>query len=133
MQFGGAVKRVKSGCNTTAVFAKSGVIVLGLDDTIERRGGKKIAAKGIDRHPVRSSHGHFVKASGWRWLSLMILVDIPWAGRVWALPFLSVLAASERSNHERGHRHKCLTDWAGQMLKQVRRLLASSPACSCGT
>ena len=46
-----------------AVFATSGVIVLGLDDTIERRRGKKIAAKGIYRDPVRSSHGHFVKAS----------------------------------------------------------------------
>lgn len=106
-----------------AVFAASGVIVLGLDDTIERRRGKKIAAKGIYRDPVRSSHGHFVKASGLRWLSLMILADIPWAGRVWALPFLTVLAPSERYNQERGHRHKCLTDWARQMLLQVRRWL----------
>jgi len=104
-----------------AVFATSGVIVLGLDDTIERRRGKQIAAKGIYRDPVRSSHEHFVKASGLRWLSLMLLVDIPWAGRVWALPFLSVLAPSERYDRERGHRHKCLTDWARQMLRQVRR------------
>ena len=104
-----------------AVFAASGVIVLGLDDTIERRRGKKITAKGIYRDPVRSSHGHFVKASGLRWLSLMMLVDIPWAGRVWALPFLTVLAPSERYNHKRGHHHKSLTDWARQMLVQVRR------------
>ena len=104
----------------TAVFATSGVIVLGLDDTIERRRGKQIAAKGIYRDPVRSSHGHFVKASGLRWLSLMALVNIPWAGRVWALPFLTVLAPSERYNHSGGHRHKCLTDWARQMLKLVR-------------
>ncbi len=106
-----------------AVFAASGVIVLGLDDTIERRRGKKIAAKGIYRDPVRSSHGHFVKASGLRWLSLMMLVDIPWAGRVWALPFLTVLAPSERYDQQRGRRHKCLTDWARQMLLQVRRWL----------
>jgi len=102
------------------VFATSGVIVFGLDDTIERRRGKRIAPKGIYRDPVRSSHGHFVKASGLRWLSLMLLVNIPWAGRVWALPYLTVLAPSERYDHERGHRHKCLTDWAWQMLKQVR-------------
>ncbi len=62
-------------------------------------------------------------ASGLRWLSLMMLVDIPWAGRVWALPFLTVLAPSERYDHQRGHRHKCLTDWARQMLLQVRRWL----------
>jgi len=106
-----------------AVFATSGVIVFGLDDTLERRRGKQIAAKGIYRDSVRSSHGHFVKASGLRWLSLMVLVEIPWVQRVWALPFFTVLAASQRYNQQQGHRHKCLTDWARQMLKQVRRWL----------
>src|SRR5215210_1845246 len=77
-------------------FAMRGPVVLGLDDTIERRRGAKIKAKGIYRDPVRSSHNHFVKASGLRWLSLMLLAPIPWARRVWALPFLSVLAPSER-------------------------------------
>ena len=67
-------------------------MVLGLDDTIERRRCARIAAKGIYRDPVRSSHGHFVKASGLRWLSLMLLVPIPWAERIWALPFLIALA-----------------------------------------
>ncbi|MGI4800512.1 MAG: transposase [Janthinobacterium lividum] len=62
-----------------AAFAPRGPLVLGIDDTIERRRGKRIAAKGIYRDPVRSSHGHFVKASGLRWLSLMLLVPIPWA------------------------------------------------------
>lgn len=79
-----------------ATFAPRGPVVLGLDDTIERRRGKRISAKGIYRDPVRSSHGHFVKASGLRWLSLMLLVPIPWAGRIWALPFLTALAPSER-------------------------------------
>ena len=53
-------------------------------------------ARGIYRDPVRSSRGHFVKASGLRWLSVMLLAPVPWAGRVWALPFLTVLAPSER-------------------------------------
>ena len=39
-------------------------MILGLDDTIERRRGAKIKAKGIYRDPVRSTHSHFVKASG---------------------------------------------------------------------
>src|SRR5215216_2291664 len=77
-------------------FAPSGVLVMGLDDTIERRRGEKIKANGIYRDPVRSSHSHFVKASGLRWLCLMLLVEIPWAGRVWALPFLTALCPSER-------------------------------------
>jgi len=59
------------------VFAPTGVLVMGLDDTIERRRGKRIAAKGIYRDPVRSSDSHLVKASGLRWLSLMLLVPIP--------------------------------------------------------
>lgn len=106
-----------------AAFAPTGPLVFGLDDTIERRRGKCIAAKGVYRDPVRSSHGHFVKATGLRWLCLMLLVEIPWAERVWALPFLSALAPSERYNKERGRRHKALTDWARQMLKQLRRWL----------
>ncbi len=104
-------------------FAATGPVVIGLDDTIERRWGAKIKARGIYRDPVRSSHGHFVKASGLRWLSAMLLVPLPWAGRVWALPFLTVLVASERSAPERGTRHKTLIDCARQMLLQVARWL----------
>ena len=74
-----------------AVLAPTGPVVMGLDDTIERRWGERIAARGIYRDPVRSSRGHFVKTSGLRWLSLMLLAPVPWAQRVWALPFLTVL------------------------------------------
>jgi DDE superfamily endonuclease len=102
-------------------LAPRGPLVLGLDDTLERRRGAKIQAKGIYRDPVRSSHSHMVKASGLRWLSLMLLVPISWAKRVWALPFLTVLAPSERYHRERGQRHKKLTDWARQMFLVVRR------------
>jgi hypothetical protein len=98
-------------------------VIVGLDDTIERRRGAKIKAKGIYRDPVRSSHSHFVKASGLRWLSLMLLVPIPWAQRVWALPFLTVLAPSERYYQGKARDHKKLTDWARQMLLQLRRWL----------
>jgi hypothetical protein len=97
-------------------FVPDGPLVIGIDETIERRRGAKIAAKGIDRDPVRSSHSHFVKASGLRWVCLMLLVPIPWAARRWALPFLSALAPSERYNREHGRRHKALTDWARQLL-----------------
>jgi DDE superfamily endonuclease len=106
-----------------AAFAPSGPVVLGIDDTIERRRGKRIGAKGIYRDPVRSSKGHFVKASGLRWLSLMLLVPIPWAERNWALPFLTMLAPSERYCRAHGRRHKKLTDWARQVALQARRWL----------
>src|SRR3712207_3843536 len=104
-------------------FVPNGPVVIGIDETIERRWGAKIKARGIYRDPVRSSHGHFVKASGLRWISLMLLAPVPWAGRVWALPFLTILAPSERYAQARGCRHKLLTDWARQMLRQVARWL----------
>jgi hypothetical protein len=117
---GRAAARVLLGLLLDA-FLPAGPVLLGLDDTIERRRGKRISAKGIYRDPVRSSHGHFVKASGLRWLSLMLLVPISWAGRVWALPFLTALAPSERYCRERGRRHKTLTDWGRQLVLQARR------------
>src|SRR6478672_6486562 len=104
-------------------FLPAGEVVIGIDDTIERRWGAKIKARGIYRDPVRSSHGHFVKASGLRWLSLMVMVPIPWVGRRWALPFLTVLAPSERWSSEHGRRHKRLTDWTRQAIRQVKRWL----------
>ncbi len=70
---------------------------------------------------MRSSYENFVKASGLRWVCVMLLVEIPWSGRVWALPFLSALAPSERYATKRGNRHKKLTDWAWQLLLLVLR------------
>jgi DDE superfamily endonuclease len=93
------------------------------DDTIERRWGKKIAARGIYRDPVRSTHGHLVKASGLRWLSFMVMVPLPWAIRRWALPFLTILAPSQHYDDTHRRRHKTLVDWARQGILQVRRWL----------
>jgi hypothetical protein len=104
-------------------FAPAGPLVLGIDETIERRRGAKIAAAGIYRDPVRSSRSHFVKVNGLRWVCLMLLVPIPWAGRVWALPFLTALAPSQRYAQTRGCRHKSLTVWARQLVRQVHRWL----------
>ena len=102
-------------------FLPSGPVVIGIDETIERRRGAKIAAKGIYRDPVRSSKSHFVKTSGLRWISMQLLVEIPWAQRVWGLPFFTVLAPSAHFYAHTPRSPKKLTDWARQMAKQVRR------------
>jgi hypothetical protein len=104
-------------------FAPTGVVVIGLDDTLERRRGQHIKAKGIYRDPVRSSHSHLVKASGLRWLCAMVLAEIPWAKRVWALPFLTALCPSQRYHQQRGQRHKSLPQWAGQLIGLLHRWL----------
>ena len=100
---------------------KGGPLVVGIDETLERRYGKKIRAKGIYRDPVRSTHENFVKSSGLRWVCVMLLVEIPWASRVWALPFLSALAPSERYAAAWGRSHKKITEWAWQLLLLLRR------------
>src|SRR5689334_18227806 len=105
------------------VVAQDGPHVIAIYETIERRWGAKIGARGIYRYPVRSSRGHFVKTSGLRWITVMLLAPVPWAGRVWALPFLTALAPSERFARERGRRHKRLTDRARQLLLLVARWL----------
>jgi hypothetical protein len=104
-------------------FATSGELIIGIDDTIERRRGAKIKAKGIYRDPVRSSHSHFVKASGLRWLCSMLLVEIPWAGCIWGLPFLTVLCPSERYYAGLKRRHQRLTDRAWQVIQLITRWL----------
>ena len=58
---------------------------------------------------------------------MMLLVPIPWAARVRALPFFTALCPSERYHERLGKRHKTLTDWARQMIRQVRRWLPGRP------
>ena len=113
--------RVLLGSLVEAFVAEGGPLVLGVDETLERRRGKKICAKGIYRDPVRSSREHFVKTSALRWVCLTLLAPVPWASRVWSMPFLSALAYSERYAQEQGKRHKSLTEWAWQLLLLVRR------------
>ena len=104
-----------------------GPLVFGIDETLERRRGPRIKARGIYRDAVRSSRHQLVKASGLRWISLMWLGHVPWAGRHWALPVLTVLAPSTRYYQQQGRRHKKITDWARQMILQLRRWLPQRP------
>src|ERR1700740_564877 len=104
-----------------AALVPDGRVVVGLDDTIERRWGAKIRARGIYRDPVRSSKGHFVKASGLRWLSSMLLVRVPWADHIKALPFLTLLAPSKRFYEGKPRKPKTLLDWARQAALQISR------------
>ena len=98
-------------------------LLIGVDETIERRGGKRIKAKGCYRDAVRSTNKVVVKCYGLKWISMMLLVPLPWSSRVWALPFLTVLAPSARANEQAGRRHKTVIDWTVQLIKLVSRWL----------
>ena len=117
------LSRVLLGLLLQAFVPPDAPVVLGIDEHLERRRGRKIEAKGIYRDSVRSSKSFFVKSSGLRWVCVMLLAPIPWAKRVWALPFLTVLAPSERYYLERKRQHKPVLCWARQMIGQVRRWL----------
>jgi hypothetical protein len=105
----------------TLLVPPGATIVLGADDTVERRSGRKIAAKGCYRDAVRSTKKHVIRCFGLKWVSMMLLVPVPWSPRVWALPFLTTLCWPVGQGRQR--RHKTSVDWVRQMMKQVRRWL----------
>jgi DDE superfamily endonuclease len=113
--------KILLGLLVRVVVPPGATIVLGADDTVERRSGRQIRAKGCYRDAVRSSRKHVVKCFGLKWVSMMLLVPVPWATRVWALPFLTVLCWPPKSRHTR--RHKTSVAWVRQMMKQTRRWL----------
>ena len=102
-----------------AVLPRDAPLVLAADDTIERRNGRRIGAKGCYRDPVRSSKKHPIRCFGLKWVVLTVLVPVPWGGRAWALPFLTTLSWPAGKGPRRGH--KSSIDWARQMALQVRR------------
>jgi hypothetical protein len=98
-------------------------ILIAVDETLERRQGRKIKAKGLYRDAVRSSQSNVVISSGLKWESMALIVPLPWCKRPWALPFLTVLAPSKRANEVAGKRHKTSIDWTKQMVTVISRWL----------
>jgi hypothetical protein len=108
-----------------AILPASGPLEIVADETIERRNGRRITAKGRYRDAVRSTKGTVVKCYGLEWISLMLLVPPPWSTRPWAPPFLTILAPSERANAAAKRRHKTTVDWTVQAVKAISRWLGS--------
>jgi hypothetical protein len=95
-----------------SAFAPCGTLVLGLDDTLERRRGATMAATGLSREPGRSSQAPVVKASGWRWRAWRVVGPLPGAARGWARPGLTCVGPSQRDDAPRGRTHRTVTDRA---------------------
>ncbi len=121
------VSRILLGLLVVALVAVGAPLLIAADETLERRSGKRIRQKGAFRDAVRSSKTHTVTSFGLRWVSMMLLVPVPWSNRVWALPFLTILAPSEKTNRANGKRHKTSIDWLGQMISVVRRWFPTRP------
>jgi hypothetical protein len=113
--------RILLGLLVTSLVPPGAAIVLGADDTVERRRGRQITATGCYRDAVRSTKKHVIRCFGLKWVAMMLLVPVPWARRVWALPFLTALCRPAEKAKRR--RHKTSVDWVRQMMQQVRRWL----------
>jgi hypothetical protein len=118
---GRLASRILLGLLVMCFVPPGATVVLGADDTVERRSGRKIKAKGCYRDAVRSSQKHVIRCFGLKWVSMMLLVPVPWSRRVWALPFLTALCWPAKKPGQR--RHKSSVDWVRQMMKQARRWL----------
>jgi hypothetical protein len=110
-----------------ALVPPSWPLLIGVDETMERRGGRKIKAKGRYRDAVRSTRKVVVQCDGLKWVGLMWLIPLPWSARAWALPFLTVLAPSQRAHEAAGKRHKTTIDGTVQWVKVVGRWLGQRP------
>ena len=105
------------------IIPESWPILIAVDETLERRRGKKIKAKGVYRDAVRSSQSKVITSFGLKWECMTLIVPLPWCRRPWALPFLTVLSPSKKSNEMVSRRHKTSIDWTIQMVKLVSRWL----------
>ena len=103
------------------VFLPSGEpLILAIDETLERRRGRKIKYKGWFRDPIRSTVKHVTKALGIRWICLAILVPVPWSTRLWALPFMTIPALGPKTSAKLKKQHRTLVEWAMIMIEKVR-------------
>src|ERR687891_1160822 len=96
--------KILLGLIVTWLMPPGAEIVLGADDTIERRSGRQITAKGCYRDAVRSTHKHVIRCVGLKWVSMMLLVPVPWSQRVWALPFLTARCGPAEKDGLRRHK-----------------------------
>jgi hypothetical protein len=115
--------RILLGLLVTAFVPDGQALVVGVDDSVERRRGAMIRDKGIYRDPVRSSRGFFVKVEGLRWLSFQVLAKPGFARRTWGLPFLTVLCPSERANAKRQRPHRTVPEKTMWGMRLIARWL----------
>jgi len=104
-----------------------GTVEIVIDETLERRWGRKISKRGHYRDNLQSSKGQSVSTSGLRWVVMMLVVQVPWTRREWALPFFSVLATTPKVSEQLGKSHKTVAQIAARMVITVRRWLPTIP------
>jgi hypothetical protein len=122
-----ALSKVLLGLILTAFVDPDAPLLLVIDDTLERRYGRRVADKARYHDPVRSSSGHVVTTSGVRWRCICALVPVPWSRRPWALPFLTVPCPTPASSARLGKRHRTVPARAATLIRLIRRWQPDRP------
>ena len=112
-------RRMRREWRITLLGPAGAPIVLGADDTVERRGGRTITATGCCRAAVRSTTKPVVPGVGLTGVSMRRRVPVPWARRVWARPCRTALCRPVPKKAQR--RHKSRVEWVRPRRKHVRR------------
>ena len=110
-----------------ATFIPTGPIIIGLDHTLERRRGPHIGPAGRFYDANLRADAPKPTSRGLRWLSAMVLVNVPFAGRIWGLPVLTALTPGKAWSERHGRRHRPVTEWARLLLLTLRRWLPCRP------
>jgi len=118
--------KILLGLLVAAAASQGFPLIVLVDETLERRKGRKIKAKGRHRDAVRSTQGEVVKCWGLKWICLTLLVPLPWSPRPWALPFMTLLAPPAQADAKAGRRHKTPVDWTVQAVGRVSRWLETA-------
>ncbi len=108
-------------------FVPSGPVIIGVDHTLERRRGPRIGPAGRFYDASLRADMPNPTSRGLRWLSAMVLVPVPFAGRIWALPVLTALTPSRSWSEQHDRRHRLVTEWARLMLLAIHRWLPGRP------
>src|ERR1700694_4924800 len=96
-------------------------LVLLIDETLERRQGRRIKYKGRFYDAVRSKAGQILTSCGIRWCCLALLVPVPWSRRPWALPFMLVPTLAPKVSAKLHKQHHTSVGWAMLLINKVRR------------
>lgn len=84
--------------------------MVAVDDTLERRKGKKISKKRCYRDAVRSTQSLVQYAWGLRWITVMVLRRFPWCDRWVACPVMTVLTWTEQEDKDENKKNELEAD-----------------------
>ena len=115
------LSRLLLGLLVATFLAPDAPLVLLVDETLERRRGRRIAWKGWFRDAVHSTAGKPVTSPGVRWLCVAVLVPLPWSARPWALPVLTVPALAPATSQKLGKRHRTVVERTQVLVRLLRR------------